>query len=373
MPNQESQTIEYKQELSAFKPYYLKKFGMTSEGCFLRVGSSKRAMTDKMIMEQFSSRAKLSLGKIPSPRQDLSFAQLRIYYEELGKPLNSQFAKTLELLTPDGRYNYTAYLLADENGMSMKLARYSGSDKYDLIESEEFGNCCLVKAVKSMLTRLQVANITRTKITPMERQESNLVDPVALREAVINAVVHNDYTREVPPLFEVFSDKFVITTYGGLVEGLSRDDFFNCCSMPRNRELMRVFHDLELVEQLGSGMTRIMRVYKNDIFTFTSNFMKTTFFFDEEQKLGDGLENEEKLGDKLGDEDTPPLSRKNLSEVRCRILELMEEDSRISMPTIAERLGYSTTAIEKNVDFLKANGYLKRVGNTKSGYWEVLE
>ena len=136
---------------------------------------------------------------------------------------------------------------------------------------------------------------------------------------------------------------------------------------------MRVFHDLELVEQLGSGMTRIMRVYKNDIFTFTSNFMKTTFFFDEEQKLGDGLENEEKLGDKLGDEDTPPLSRKNLSEVRCRILELMEEDSRISMPTIAERLGYSTTAIEKNVDFLKANGYLKRVGNTKSGYWEVLE
>ena len=46
------------------KPYYLKKFGMTSEGCFLRVGSSKRAMTDKMIMEQFSSRAKLSLGKI---------------------------------------------------------------------------------------------------------------------------------------------------------------------------------------------------------------------------------------------------------------------------------------------------------------------
>lgn len=89
------------------KPYYLKKFGMTSDGCFIRVGSSKHSMTDKMIMEQFSSRAKLSLGKIPSPRQDLSFAQLKIYYEELGKPLNSQFAKTLELLTPDGRYNYT--------------------------------------------------------------------------------------------------------------------------------------------------------------------------------------------------------------------------------------------------------------------------
>ena len=41
------------------------------------------------------------------------------------------------------------------------------------------------------------------------------------------------------------------------------------------------------------------------------------------------------------------------------------------MPAIAERLGYSTTAIEKNVDFLKANGYLKRVDNTKSRYWDV--
>lgn len=92
------------------KPYYLKKFGMTSDGCFVRVGSSKHAMTDKMIMELFSSRANLSLGKIPSPRQDLTFAQLKIYYEEVGKPLNSQFAKTLELFTPDGRYNYNAYL-----------------------------------------------------------------------------------------------------------------------------------------------------------------------------------------------------------------------------------------------------------------------
>ena len=71
-------------------------------------------------------------------------------------------------------------------------------------------------------------------------------------------------------------------------------------------------------------MTRIIRVYKNDIFTFTSNFMKTTFLFGDVQKLGNDLENEEKLGDKLGDEDSPSLSRKNLSEVRCRILELME-------------------------------------------------
>ena len=193
----------------------------------MRVGSAIYEMDDKTILELFSKRANLSLSKIPSPRQDLSFIQLKIYYQECKKTLNNQFAKTLELLLPDGGYNYNAYLLADENGVSIKVARYSGTDKYDLIESEEFGYCSLIKAVKSVLMRLQVENITRTQITPAERIERSLVEPIALREAVINAVVHNDYTRQVPTLFEIFSDRIQITTYGGLVAGLSKDEFFN--------------------------------------------------------------------------------------------------------------------------------------------------
>ena len=200
---------------------------MTPTGCFMRVGSAIYEMDDKTILELFSKRANLSLSKIPSPRQDLSFIQLKIYYQECKKTLNNQFAKTLELLLPDGGYNYNAYLLADENGVSIKVARYSGTDKYDLIESEEFGYCSLIKAVKSVLMRLQVENITRTQITPAERIERSLVEPIALREAVINAVVHNDYTRQVPTLFEIFSDRIQITTYGGLVAGLSKDEFFN--------------------------------------------------------------------------------------------------------------------------------------------------
>ena len=78
-----------------------------------------------------------------------------------------------------------------------------------------------------------------------------------------------------------------------------------------------------------------------------------------------------KLGNKLGNEFAPKSQRKNLSELRHRILELMEEDSRISMTSIAQKLGYSVTAIEKNVDFLKENGYVKRIGRTNSGYWKI--
>ena len=202
------------------------------------------------------------------------------------------------------------------------------------------------------------------KITPMERIEKPLVDPVALREAVINAVVHNDYTKEVPPLFEIFSDRMEITNYGGLVEGLSKEDFFNCCSMPRNRELMRIFHDLDMVEQLGSGMRRILRSYDEKAFSFTDHFMRTSFYFEGLQRLGERLG--DGLGDRLGE------SRVNLTYTRQRILELMEIDSRISIVKISQELGFSTTAIEKNIDWLKENGYLNRQGSAKSGYWEIL-
>ena len=77
---------------------------------------------------------------------------------------------------------------------------------------------------------------------------------VALREAIVNSIVHNDYTREVPPKFEFFDDRFEITSYGTLPEGLSEEDFFEGVSMPRNKEIMRIFRDLELVEHLGSGV-----------------------------------------------------------------------------------------------------------------------
>lgn len=149
------------------------------------------------------------------------------------------------------------------------------------------------------------------------------------------------------------------------------DQFFNCCSLPRNRELMRVFHDLDMVEQLGSGMRRILKCYDENAFSFTEHFMRTSFYFD--AMLGDKLG--DKLGDRLGDRlgDNGRISRSLLNYTRSRIVELMEADGRISISKIAETMGLSKTAIEKNIDFLKSNGYIERIGDTKKGFWKILK
>lgn len=261
------------------KPYYLKRHGMSISGCFVRIGTSSQPMSQDMIDDLYARRTHNSLRKIPSPRQNLTFEQLQIYYQAKGLTLNDRFAENLDLLTEDGKYNYVAYLLADNNGVSVKVAKYAGKDKVDLIENEEYGYCSLIKATKSVLDRLNVENRTFAKITNKERIEKKLIDPLALREAVINAVVHNDYSMEVPPVFEIYSDRLEITSYGGLPMGLSEDDFFGCRSMPRNRELMRVFKDLDFVEQLGSGVNRILSAYDKDVFSFTSHFMTVRYYY----------------------------------------------------------------------------------------------
>ena len=259
------------------KPYYIKRLGMSERGVFIRVGSAAEPMPVKMIESLFSRRARHSIGRIISPNQHLTFEQLKIYYEAVGKVLNQQFAVNLELLAEDGRFNYAAYLLADVNGTSIKVAKYAGHDRVDLVENNEYGYCSLIKATKQVLDKMEVENRTVAKITSKEREERRLWDSIALREAVINAIVHNDYTLEVPPKFEIFDDRIEITSFGSLPQGMTEKEFFEGYSVPRNKELMRVFRDLDLVEHLGSGIPRILRAYGKDCFRFTENFLRMTF------------------------------------------------------------------------------------------------
>ena len=258
------------------KPYYLKRYGMTPKGCFIRVGTACEPMPEAMIEDLFARRVRNSIGRIRSVRPDLTFEQLRIYYQEHGFKLNDNFARTLELLTDDGAYNYAAYLLADENANSIKVAKYAGRDRVELVANNEYGMTSLVTATKRVIERLKVENTVRTRKTALERIDTPLWDERAVREAVINAIVHNDYTREVPPKVELFSDHLEITSFGRLPEGLTKDDFFAGVSIPRNKELMRIFRDLELVESLGSGMGYIMQKYGRENFVFLDNFVRMT-------------------------------------------------------------------------------------------------
>ena len=342
------------------KPYYIKKHGMSPNGCFTRMGTSSQPMSTAMIDSLYSKRTHNTLRNITSPRQDLTFAQLKIYYQERGLELNEKFTNSLELLTPDGKFNYVAYLLADENGVSIKVAKYAGSDKVDLVENEEYGYCSLIKATHQVLEKLKIENITRAKVTNAKRVEKNLIEPIPMREAVINAIVHSDFSREIPPVFEIFNDKMVFTSYGGLIQGQSKEDFFSCSSMPRNRELMRVFKDVGLVEQLGSGMSRILKEYDKSIFHISEHFIKVEFPFSLPKEtiiIANGDDN----GNETGND--------NL-EI-WKVMEILSENPSITAKQMAKQMNISPRKVSRLIKELKENGKIVRIGSDRKGYWKI--
>lgn len=342
------------------KPYYLRKKGRTPEGCYVRVGSSKERMTERMIDDMYARRIKNTLKEIDSPRQELTFNQLKIYYEEHSLKLNDNFLQNLDLLTSEGKYNYNAFLLADENNISIKLVKYVGTNKLELLENMEYGNRCLITATQRLLDRLDVENTTYAKIEYFGRKEQEKIDSKALKEAVINAIVHNDYSYGNSPIVELYSDRVEITSAGGLPQELSQEEFLEGVTAPRNKELIRVFKDVELIENIGSGVLRILDAYDKSCFKFMEHFLRVSFKYRENPFEYDQENGQESY-------------QKHLSEIQDKIIALIKKNPSITQKEIAKSLEISREKVKYHIAVLKENNVIKREGSTKKGIWKILK
>ena len=336
-------------------PYYIKQKGRSEAGCYIRIGSSAQPMTEEMIEQLLAARYPISLANIVSRKQDLTFTQLKIYYAGKHKELNSRFAENLNLKVGN-KFSQVAYLFADENRVSIRLAKWAGKDRIDLIQNEEYGDQCLITALNRVLERLDVENITMATKTYPYRVETRLVDSKALREAVINAFAHNDYSAGDTPIFEIFEDRFEITTYGNLLAWIGKEEFFTGLSKPRNPEIMRVFKDLELVENLGSGVPAITKLYGREIFNFSESVTRISLKYEYTESR---VETEK--------------SRVETAKSRVEILELIRKNPNIKFTELSKILNISVKGIEKNIKLLKTQKLIKRIGPNKGGHWEVFK
>ena len=345
------------------KPYCVKQKGYSEAGCFIRVGSSSQPMPQEMIDRLLAKRHPLSLANMPSRRQDLEFEQLKLYYGLKKKPLNDNFAQTLDFLTADGKYNMVAYLFADNNNLSVRVGKYSGADKGDLIGREDYKDCCLITAMKKVIDRLDVENITQSRKRPMKtRLDKRLVDEEVLHEAIINAFAHNDYSRNLDtPIFQIYSDRFEITSFGGLVDGMTLEKFYTGTSMPRNREIVRVFKDLHYVEQLGNGIPKIVKKYGRAAISVDGFVIQTTLKFDTD------------MGGKINDSSSVKTSEETSGKTTDKIIAVLKNNSSITMDALASEVGITAAGIRWQIEKLKSRGVIRRVGAKKSGRWEIIE
>ena len=138
------------------------------------------------------------------------------------------------------------------------------------------------------------------------------------------------------------------------------DDFFSCSSMPRNRELMRVFKDVGLVEQLGSGMSRILKAYHKDIFEISEHFIKVVFPFENAQKMpiiANGNENGNDSGNENG--------------IEKKMIRVLSQKPNATAKELSFVLEISTRKVARIIKTLKEEGKISRVGSDRKGYWKI--
>jgi ATP-dependent DNA helicase RecG len=140
---------------------------------------------------------------------------------------------------------------------------------------------------------------------------------------------------------------------------VTEEDFLKGFSAPTHPELMRVFKDLGLVEQLGTGIVRILKVYDKDVYEFSDNFIKVSFKF----RTPDKLANVKKR---------VKTNSVKLSKTQENILKLLIENNRLTQNELKDILGINITTVARNISDLKNENIIRRVGSNKNGQWEVI-
>lgn len=139
---------------------------------------------------------------------------------------------------------------------------------------------------------------------------------------------------------------------------MSKEELVSGCSRPRNREIMRIFKDVDLVEQLGTGMNRMMKAYTPDIFVVSPNFFHTVF-------------NYNKLSDNFGKGFIKDLT-KELADRQQIIMDILRNDCTLTSQKISQKINVSSRTIIEDIKALQQLGFIRRIGGRKEGYWQVL-
>ena len=242
-------------------PYYIASKGIRPEGVYVRQGASSVPATETVILRMIKETDGEKYEETRSLNQELTFA----YAEKEFKLENVSFGrsqqKTLGLVNPDGIYTNLGLLLSDQCVHTVKLAVFEGTTKAVFKDRREFSGS-LLKQLNEIYEFIDRYNRVRSEINGLRRTDKRDYPPEAVREALLNALVHKDYAFSDSTLISIFDDRIEFVSIGGLVRGITFDDMMLGISIARNKNLANVFYRLTLIEAYGTGMPKIMQSYE---------------------------------------------------------------------------------------------------------------
>lgn len=261
------------------RPYYLAGKGVRPEGVYIRQGASSVPASETAILNMIKETSGDCYEDARSLNQQLTFDAAEAYFQIRQLSFGDQQKRTLNIIGVDGTYTNLGMLLSDQCVHTIKMAVFDGSKKSVFRDRKELTGS-LLEQIEDAYSYIDQFNHTRAEFEGLRRIDKRDYPAEALREALLNAVTHRDYSFSGSTLISIFDDRIEFVTIGGLVRGLSFDDIMLGVSALRNQKLANVFYRLKLIEAYGTGILKINESYADyDVkpqFEITDNAFKIT-------------------------------------------------------------------------------------------------
>lgn len=332
---------------------------------FVWLGNSRQASPD-YIQELERQRLNISFDEQINYNQSLAsldLTPLQARFSQAGKVLNDDKLLNLRLIQREQGRDYPTHglliLLGQYEHVETKCSRFKGNTMAVFLDKKEYRGDLFYQLEQ---TELFIKNHLHLKaeILGLQRTESYEIPMPAIREALVNAVLHRDYSnfgRDIK--VGIYDGMLNVVSPGGLPNGLTEADLQQGRSEIRNRVLARVFKELGYIEQWGSGIGRIKAMCRE-----AGNAEPKI------QERGDFVD-WEFYRSAIGKAELVTDSKKVSEKMSEKIVRFIQANPNITIDELAKLAEVSTRTIERNLKSLQADGRVKRIGPAKGGYWEV--
>lgn len=345
------------------RPYYLAKKGLRPEGVYVRQGYSSVPATDTAIRQMIKETDGDSFENMRSINQELTFEVTKKEFEKRNLAFGQPQKQTLKLVSADGIYTNLGLLLSEQCPHTIKAAVFEGINQNVFKDRREFSGS-LMQQLNEVYDYIDFHNQTHATFQKLLRIDTRDYPEVAVREALLNSLVHRDYSFRASTLISIYEDRIEFVSIGGLIPGLELDDLMMGVSVCRNAHLANVFYRLQLIEAYGTGMKKIMGAYADaqvqPQIAATNNAFK--IILPNVNAILKATEVSKKI-----DNAAALLSDSN----EKKVLQFLKEHSMITRKEAQTLLEVSQSTAGRILKAMVDNGQIKKIGGSRTTRYEL--
>ncbi|MGL5122589.1 MAG: RNA-binding domain-containing protein [Fusobacteriaceae bacterium] len=342
------------------KPYFIKNEGIEN-GVYLRIGATNR----KASLENIQELKRQNLGLCYDEEidytvdfKDIDISVLENKFKNIGKSFNISKMKGLKLVKEESGKIYPtralSIILGLHDHVETQCANFKGNTPEIFIDKKEFsGN--LFEQLNEIEKFIKNNLFLRGEIKGLQRTDTYELPLESIREAIINAIIHRDYSNRGRNLkVAIFEDVLEILSPGGLPYSITLDEAFTGRSEARNKSITRIFRELGYVEQWGTGLIKIKKQclalnLKEPLISERGDFFSVIFYRNKSERTNERTD-----------------ERTNIVFYQYEIKEYLRKNNQMSTSEAQKLLNLGKTRISEILKIMIESETIKRTGTGKN-------